>query len=385
MGRRLRIGFVSIQDARDVEQWSGIPSHVLEAFRKLDVEVQVISPLSQRIKYLFVPAKLMARFTKSKASFDHYPLVMKSYARQITRAIRKQPVDVIVSTSSIPIAYLRCREPIIFWTDAVFHAMFDYYSGAFQGMSASAIKRARLQEETSLTRCSFAAYASTWAANGAKQLTDPDKISVLPFGASVAVEHSKQDVENWTKKKREQRPGSCNLLFVGVDWIRKGGPVAVEVAGILNEQAVPTTLTVVGCRPPDPVPDFVHVLGFISKSTEEGREQLKKLLRQSDFLILPSEAEAAGIVFCEASAFGLPSLSFATGGVPDYVRNGVNGVCLPTGSPAEDFAKAVIETLHSPGMYERLSASAFHEYETRLNWDTSVRSLVSLCHRALEP
>jgi glycosyltransferase involved in cell wall biosynthesis len=384
MSRRLRIGFVSIHDACDVEQWSGIPSHVLEAFRKLDVDVQVISPLSQRIKYLLAPAKLMARFTKSKASLDHYPLVIKSYARQITRAIRKQPVDVIVSMSSIPIAYLRCEEPIIFWTDAVFHAMFDYYTGAFQGMGSAAIARARLQEETALARCTFAAYASTWAADGAKQLTDPGKIFVLPFGASVAIEHTAQDVEAWAKRKRQVRPKSCNLLFLGVDWNRKGGAVAVESAKILNERGVPTKLTVVGCQPPDAVPDFVQVLGFVSKSTEEGRQKLKTLLWESDFLILPSVAEAAGIVFCEASAFGLPSLSYATGGVPDYVRNGVNGVCLPIGSSAADFADAVSEILRVPGMFEKLSAGAFHEYESRLNWDSSVRLLVDLCHRAFE-
>ena len=143
-----------------------------------------------------------------------------------------------------------------------------------------------------------------WAAEHAKQLTDPVKIYVLPFGASVAIEHTMQDVEAWAKKKRQERQRGCNLLFLGVDWIRKGGPLAIEAAKILNGRGVPTTLTVVGCQPPVEVPDFVRVLGFISKSTAEGRGRIKELLQESDFLILPSEAEAAGVVFCEASAFG---------------------------------------------------------------------------------
>ena len=71
-------------------------------------------------------------------------------------------------------------------------------------------------------------------------------------------------------------------------------------------------------------------------------------------------------MFCEASAFGLPSLSYATGGVPDYVRDGVNGACLPVGTPAEGFANAVQEMLQDADRYEALCLSAFNEYATRL-------------------
>jgi glycosyltransferase involved in cell wall biosynthesis len=88
----------------------------------------------------------------------------------------------------------------------------------------------------------------------------------------------------------------------------------------MNIQGIRTTLTVVGCQPAGVLPEYVRVLGFISKSTIKGREKLASLLQKLDFLILPTMAEAAGIVFCEASAFGLLSLSYSTGGVPDMWR-----------------------------------------------------------------
>jgi hypothetical protein len=78
--------------------------------------------------------------------------------------------------------------------------------------------------------------------------------------------------------------------------------------------------------------------------------------------------------------------SFATGGVPGYgSERGETEFVFPVGSPAEDFAMAVAEILRTPERYENLSVGAFHEYETRLNWVTSVCSLVDLFHRALEP
>lgn len=384
MRRKLRIGFVSIQDAADINTWSGIPAQVLASMRGLDVDVRVFSPLSQKIKYLLSPAKVVSRLNKASVSLDHYPLVVRSYGRQIADAMRRNPVDVIFSTSSIPIAALECAEPIVFWTDAVFHGMYNYYSGAFAGMPKAAIARAMRMEEAALRRCTIAAYASAWAAASARLLTDESKVHVLPFGASFAVDHGREAVVEWARKRRSERPKSCDLLFIGVDWVRKGGAVAVEAARILNEEGIRTTLTVVGCQPPDVLPDYVRVKGFISKSTAEGREQLRGLLRESDFFIMPSLAEAAGIVFCEASAFGLPSLAYATGGVPDYVRNNVNGVCLPVGSAPDKFAEAILASLQDPSRYETLCVRAFHEYESRLNWDSSVGALVDLCHRAAE-
>jgi glycosyltransferase involved in cell wall biosynthesis len=384
MQHDLRVGFVSIHDATDIHTWSGIPAQVLASLRKMDVQIELFSPLSQRSKYLLAPIKAIARMRKANISMDHYPLVMNSYARQIERAMRERPVDVIFSTSSIPIAMLKCPQPIIYWTDAVFHGMYDYYPGAFSGVTPGAIRRAKRQEEAALDNCSYAAYASEWAASTARKLTDPKKVCVLPFGASFDVEHNSSDIREWARSKRRERPRACKLLFIGVEWHRKGGAVAMETARILNERGIPTTLTIVGCDPPGAVPEYVRPMGFISKSTTEGREKMESLLRDSDLFILPTLAEAAGIVFCEASAFGLPSLSYATGGVPDYVRDGINGACLPVGTPAEGFANAAQELLQDAGRYEALCLRAFDEYANRLNWGTSVRGLVDLCRSALK-
>lgn len=383
MSKLLRIGFVSVSDASDVTSWSGIPAHVLDALRR-QAQVELISPLSQSIKYALAPAKALAKWGKASISLDHYPLVLDSYARQINRTLRERPVDVVFATSSIPVAHLDCPQPILFWTDAVVHGMMDYYPGSFSNMPASARLRAQRQEEQALARCAFAGYASNWAAETARQLTDPAKIAVLPFGASFTVSHTIDDVRQWSERKRRERPRSCKLLFTGVDWVRKGAAIAVETARILNESGIATTLKIVGCQAPGAVPEYVEVLGFISKSTAEGRQRLASLFEEADFFILPTQAEAAGIVFCEASAYGLPPLSFATGGVPDYVRNGVNGVCLPLGSEAAAFAQAIRRLLDDPAEYRRLCLGAFHEYESRLNWDASVAKLVELCRRAVD-
>ncbi len=379
--RPLRIGFVSIQNACDMTTWSGIPFQILKHLHELGVQLEVFSPLSSKVKHFLAPAKLMAEARGRSLSLDHFPLVLRSYARQIESFLRERPVDVIFSTSTIPITLLRCRQPIVVWTDAVFHSMIDYYDSAFANLTKGAVARGKLQEETALRRCALAAYSSTWAMEAAKRLADASKLRLLPFGSSISVQHTAEEVATQARNKRVTRHNKCELLFVGVDWERKGGEIAIETARLLNHAGITTKLLVVGSQPTKPSPSFVERLGFINKSSHQGLQRMADLFQSADFFILPTKAEAAGIVFSEACGFGLPSLTYATGGTADYIRTGLNGVCFAPGAPASEFADRIRKLLSNPAEYEALSTGAFLEYKNRLNWRKSVQQLVQFCEQ----
>jgi glycosyltransferase involved in cell wall biosynthesis len=378
LNERLRIALVSVLDACDLRTFSGITYNVLEQLREQGVDVEVISPLKRSFRYVLAPAAILARVRKRGSSMEHYRFALRTYARQIVGQLRQRPVDVVFATSSIPIALLPQPYPVVYWTGSLYHQMEDYYGGAFGNPTPAARRRGRQQEEQALARSTFAIYASRWAADAARQLTDPAKIRVLPWGAGVKVQHTAQDVSAWVKQKRGERPRRCELLFIGIDWERKGGTLAVEIARLLNERGIRTRLRVAGCRPEETLPDFVEVIGHINKRTPEGRQRFEDLCRDADFFLLPTQAEAAGIVFCEACAYGLPSITFNTGGVSDYVRHQVTGFCFPLGTGAAAFANAIIESLSDPMCYEGLATNAFHEYEFRLNWKTSVSGLIEI-------
>jgi glycosyltransferase involved in cell wall biosynthesis len=377
--KKLRLGFVSIEDASDIRAWSGTPFHILSQLRRHNVEVELFSPLDRRLKYVLAPTKLVACAARRSFILGHAPLMLSSYARQIERRLRAHPVDVLFSTSSIPITHLRCAQPIVFWTDAVFHSMPGYYGGSFAGLTPSSIRRGRRQEQTALQRCSAAIYSSHWAADIARTLTDPQKIHVIPFGSSIPATSTPEEIALRAREKRATRPHTCELLFVGVDWDRKGGDIAIDTARLLNQSGIKTTLRVVGSRPSAPPPDFVELLGFLDKSTPQGMQQLTRLFQNADFLLLPTKAEASAIVFCEACSFGLPTITCATGGVSDYIHHGVYGACLPLTATAADFASEIRTLLAQPARYEAFSSAASLASRDRLNWNTSIHALVDLC------
>jgi glycosyltransferase involved in cell wall biosynthesis len=384
MNGKLKIGFVSLEDPNDVTAWSGTPYHLLSALKRQDLSIEVLSPLKQDFRYPLLPFKIAARLAGKDVEFSRFRLALRSYSKQLKEKLLRQPVDVILSTSSIPITMLECPVPIVFTTDAIFHMIPGYYGGVWNRLTKGSIRRGRQQEEAALERCTVGAYASNWAAEGARKLTEPSKIRVVPFGASVSVDHDRRIVQQWIDERLSRMSTVCHLLFIGVDWVRKGGDVAVEAARLLNEMGVNTKLTIVGGQPEGRVPEFVESLGYVSKQSAEGREQLRELYRSATFFILPTRAESAGIVFCEASAFGVPSLTLRTGGVEDYVRDGINGICLPYESKAECFAKSIMEIIRDKDRYSALCLGAFSEYQNRLNWDTTASLLVDLCREALE-
>ena len=379
MEKSLRVGFVSIEDASSEASWSGTPLNMLRALRDSPgLEVELISPLRRTCRWLYLPFKLWSGLTKKRFEWRRERLSLRCFAAQIEPVVRRQKLDVIFSTSSIPITRLTASVPVVFWTDANFHAMDGYYTKNFSSRTRASGRR---QEEAALRRANFACYASHWAAEGARKFADHERVKVLPFGPNLPILHTRQDVEKWIRERREARPQSCTLLFVGRNWARKGGDIAVETARKLNEAGIATTLRVAGCNPPGPLPPFVEVFGFINKREPEGYKRLVDLYRTSDIFILPSRAEPFGIVVAEAAAFGLPALVTASGGLAETVQEGKTGFRLSLESDPALWAQRARMILDAYGAFAN---DAYNEFENRLNWSVSARSLVDLLRRAAQ-
>jgi glycosyltransferase involved in cell wall biosynthesis len=82
-------------------------------------------------------------------------------------------------------------------------------------------------------------------------------------------------------------------------------------------------------------------------------ERADALMAHLDVLVLPSYAEPFGTVLAEAMAAGTPVVATAVGGLPEVVRDGVEGLLVPPGRP-DALAAAVVEAL---GRREQLSAA----------------------------
>ncbi|MDQ4146115.1 MAG: glycosyltransferase family 4 protein, partial [Pseudomonadota bacterium] len=322
----MKIAYVTPFDALNRRNWSGTAYYMSKSLVDQSVSIEYIGPLSEYWSTFFKWKELIyLKLLRKRHLRVFEPSIRKGYAEQVAEKLSYTDPDVVLSTGVTPISYLSCSQPVVFWADAAFAGMVDFYP-EFSNLSKESINNGNQAEQSALEKCKLAIYSSEWAAKTAidNYRVDSSKVKVVPFGANIEHNRTLKD----TKNAVEARPSdSCKLLFLGVEWQRKGGETALRVAKELNEQGLKTELTVVGCEPHinKPIPDFLRVFRFVSKSTASGRKQLEELIAGSHFLILPTKADCFGIVLCEANSYGVPCLTTDVGGIPTIIKNDANG------------------------------------------------------------
>lgn len=374
----MRIAYVTEYDALDIHQWSGLGYFIARCLEEQGFSMDYIGSLEK--PFLARPIgkvkRLYYRLGGRNFLPGRDPRLVKAYARQIERHPALVHADVIFSPGSIPVSYLNARVPIVIWTDATFAGMVDFYP-AFSNLCRESIVHGNTLERSALERCHTILYSSEWAAHSATRHygTDPRKVRVLPFGGNVLHDHTRQEVMAFI---RQRDRSVCRLLFLAVDWYRKGGEIALQVAGELQASGVPVELHVAGCVPPVPVPEYVHRHGFLTKSDREGRDRLDRLMRESHFLLLPTRADATPLVINEACSYGLPTLASDVGGITSLIENGRNGYVFTSGSTASSYAEVIRRAWMNETEYAALCHTCFEEYENRLSWRASGRKLKAL-------
>ncbi len=362
LSKKVKIGFINLNSPLDRKASSGTTFQMCQALKRIGADIVWLQPKHNffyKLVNLFF--KVLAVSTRSKILRDHtIPL-----AKIESKSLKKQDIEncdiLFAPFASTALYSLKTDKPIIYLSDATFAVMVDYY---FKGLVSWNVKQANKIEQTALQKATHAIYASQWAYQSAIQDYNADKsiIHVVEFGANI-------DEKNLIPHQFIYN-GQLDLLFLGVDWIRKGGDIAVEATRYLNDKGIPTTLHIAGIQNLDNnianLP-YVKNYGFLNKNNPNDYNQLVSIIQQSHCLLLPTNAECAGIVFCESSANGLPIFTYKTGGVSNYVENGKNGYMLPIGSSGQEFGKKIYECLQS-GELEKMSKTAVDAYNEKLNW-----------------
>lgn len=380
----MKLAYVTTYNARGLRgsnEWSGTGYYIAEALKNqalsLDYLGPLIDPVVPRLTHSF-KNRFYQLFTGKNYQKDPDPATLKSYAKEISEKLDYMNSDIIFSATVNPIAYLEREEPIVFWADGTFANIQDFYP-IYSNLPKTVVNDWHQMEKLALEKCRIAIYSSDWAAASAIRDygADPDKVKVVPFGANIETALTFETVKDAIKSRPVDR---CKLIFIAVDWLRKGGDMAYQVATKLNQAGLKTELTVVGCSPlvNEPLPDFVNALGFISKSTSEGKARLQNLILESHFLILPTLADCTPIVFCEANALGVPCLSTTVGGVPTMIHDDVNGRLFDRDAAVSEYCDYVTNLFLNYSTYENLALGAFHEYESRLNWRVAGREVRNL-------
>lgn len=374
---RLNIAYLTQGDPRDKRAWSCSLYYIGQALQQRCGDVSYIGPQPLPAPQLFdkVRAKssqllLHRRYlyqTNSRAA-----LAIGAALSHPSHLLALSHPDIIVAVASeAAIAYLETETPIVLVGDTTYAQVAGYFP-YYARLSGRSLREIDAIERRVFAKVRASIFSSQWAARFVieRYHVDPRHVYVVPFGVNL------DSIPGPTIAAARTRSNTCRLLFMSVDWRRKGGDIAYETLLALHTMKIDAELIVCGCMPPA---RFAHpsmtVIPFLDKNDPRQQQQLEQLFTTAHFLLLPTRADGAPNVFREASAFGLPVITTDTGGVSSIIHDGENGYMLPLSARGTDYASLIARIYCDDEHYTRLVRAGRAAFEQRLNWDAWGQSI----------
>ena len=173
----------------------------------------------------------------------------------------------------------------------------------------------------------------------------------------------------------DRRYAARNILFVGVEWERKGGPQLVKAFETVVKKIPDAQLTIVGCAPKLNAPNC-RVVGKVALS------EVSKFYQEASVFCLPTRNEPFGVVFVEAFAHKLPIVSTPIGALPDIVSEGENGFLVPC-NDTDALAQRLIELLGDPARCRRFGEHGYLATKDKYTWEATGHRLAENIRRLL--
>lgn len=152
------------------------------------------------------------------------------------------------------------------------------------------------------------------------------------------------------------------ILFIGVDWERKGGPELIKAFKLVLEKIPDACLSIVGSFPNINLPQ-VEVIGRLPIS------DINQQLIRASVLCLPTKIEPFGIVAIEAFIHKLPVVATRIGAMPDLIVDGESGRLVPP-DDIKGLADALIELLSDPDKCRRFGECGYQNVKDNYSWET---------------
>lgn len=363
----LRVGIISALDPSDKRSLSGTPYQMYKALTREfsftshlgPIKLGKLAQVSISLTVFLLKVYHLIRYGTRIKSL-HYAIKSKIHSRYFDKKINESQFDVLFApVASIEIAYLKTKVPICYHTDATFDQVWPYYH-LKKDLTPLVMKMGNSLEQRAINKSNYQIFSSKWAEDHARQFYGASKTSVVKLGANL-------DLALDFKPSPKTIGAELKLLFIGVEWERKGGRIVLETLDLLLQKGYAVSLTVCGCTPPINHSN-IKVIPFLDKNTDEGMMRIKELYAEAHLFFMPTRAETFGVVFCEACAFGMPVISTDTGGVSSIIEDEFNGFLLPKNASGTEYSEVIERVINNKKLYQVLSLNAREKYERELNW-----------------
>lgn len=314
-----------------------------------------------------------------KDKWDNIPLVKNNWTlkaslrarEQVKAALQTTQLDALFYHTSVPALFshgLMADIPTVVSTDAT-PLNLDTIGGPYNH-HPSKFKPVEMFKNI-LTRRTFGRSRKLvawcdWAKDSlvADYGMPADKVVVIAPGV---------DMEKWKSTRGAQAGRPTRLLFVGGDFLRKGGDTLLE--------AFRTSLSA-DCELDIVTRDQVDTQGLAGVRVHHGlgpnMPELMALYAQADVFAFPTRADGLPLAIMEALASGLPVITTAVGALGEQVENGVTGFVIPPGD-AKALAAAALRLARDPALRQTMSVAARESADRKYNAAKNYPHVLQVC------
>jgi glycosyltransferase involved in cell wall biosynthesis len=199
--------------------------------------------------------------------------------------------------------------------------------------------------------------------------TPEERISVVPPGINLAF---------WKSAAKSADPARpLQILFVGGQFMRKGGDILVRAAG--REEFKHFHFDVVTQHVPASIPDNMSVHTAIAPNSAE----MIALYDKADIFVLPTRADFHSWVNLEAMAMQLPVITTDVGAMSEIVEHGKSGFIIPV-DDEEAFAARLRQLASDEPMRREFGARGRAIVEEKFNLRCNVEKTIRFLKQAAD-
>lgn len=187
------------------------------------------------------------------------------------------------------------------------------------------------------------------------------------------------NLEHPPEPQADKRYDNRELLFVGADFQRKGGPLLLRAFRAVLMSYPDARLHIAGpaaLEIPSDLRSSVRFHGFLSKQDPEQARTLDALFRRCCLFVLPSYYEGVGISSLEAMLYELPCVVTGAWGFFDSVIPGVTGDLVECGS-LDSLVSTLRGCLGDPARLRAMGTAARRLILERFTWTQVARRIAA--------
>lgn len=316
----------------------------------------------------------------------NYPTFSTLMGKEVASRVRAGQIDIVDAQGLTALGYGRERQkdrglkaPLVMNPQG----MEEHHVRGFKALALSHLKRLS-REAAQLADCVIATDEATKGDVPRLLDVDPARVRVIPNGVDL------EEIDALTPHD------AMPFTFEVLPWMSMRQPLFLSVGRLESYKGFADSLEALKRAAPSLPPDWGWLVvgeGPLRSSLRAaasaisdhvrftgrvGEQALHAFYAASDIFLHPTHFEGSSLVTLEAMAHGLPVIATRAGGIPDKVKDGVNGFLVNPGdtdalskairslaNARSEMARMKAETKHmlDPFLWPRIAERVISEYE----------------------